>query len=65
LKVHREGLVDAFKPLREYIEQEKALFYTKHAKAIEGLIRKRVEEGVKRKLPAIVRIAAIGLTVSC
>ena len=62
-KAHHQGLENAFKPLRDHIEHEKALFYNKHAKAIEKLIQKRVEEGVKRKLPGIVRVVPINSIV--
>lgn len=51
----RDGLQSAFEPLRAQIEREKSLFYTKNAEAIKDIIRKRVEDGVKRRLPAAVR----------
>lgn len=51
----RRSAEDSLQPLRDHIEQEKARFYTKHAREIEKLIRQRVEEGVKGRLQAIVR----------
>jgi hypothetical protein len=57
-----EGIQDAFEPLRAYIEHEKAQFHTKNAEAIERIIQRRVEEGVKRKLPIAVRNVSVDLT---
>lgn len=51
---------DVLKSLRAYIEREKGLFYAKNAEAIEKIIRKRVEEGVKRKLPVVVGNVSVG-----
>jgi hypothetical protein len=55
----RDGVQSAFEPLRTQIEREKSLFYTKNAKAIEEIIRKRVEEGVKQRLPTAVRVVSV------
>jgi hypothetical protein len=60
-----EGIQDAFKHLRACIEHEKALFRTKNAEAIERIIQRRVEEGVKRKLPIAVRNVFVHLTALC
>ena len=46
----RDGLESAFEPLRTQIEREKSVFYTKNAEMIKEMIRKRVEDGVKRKI---------------
>lgn len=51
----REGLQSGIGSLRAHIEREKELFYTKNAVTIERLIRERVIEGVRRKLPLVVR----------
>ena len=56
---------DVFEPLRAYIEHEKALFYTKNVEAIEKIIRERVNQGIKRKLPVVVRIIPVDLAVLC
>ena len=50
---------DAFEPLRAHIEREKALFYTKNAEAIKKIIQERVVEGVKNRLPVMVRIDSL------
>ena len=50
---------DAFEPLRAHIEREKALFYTKNAEAIKKIIQERVAEGVKNRLPVMVRIDSL------
>ena len=55
LKKHDRELGTVFDPLRAYIENEKKLFCIKNAGAIERMIKKRVEEGIKQKLPAVVR----------
>ena len=60
----RNGIQSAFEPLRAQIEHEKTHFYKNNAKAIEEMIRKRVEEGVKQRLPIAVRIFSVCLTVS-
>jgi hypothetical protein len=59
LEERREGLEKAFDPLRDYIEKEKKLFCERNAGAIEKLIQRRVEEGVKRRLPKIVRAFSV------
>lgn len=51
----RRSAEDSLKPLRDYIEQEKKQFYAKHAREIEKMVRQRVEEGVKQRLPAILK----------
>ena len=61
----REGIKDDFGSLRAYIEQEKGLFYAKNARAIEQIIRERVSEGVKKKLPTVVRNVSIDLSTLC
>lgn len=58
-KESRDGMRDAFEPLRAHIEREKSLFYTKNAEAIQKIIRERVKQGIKRRLPIVVRIVAI------
>ena len=55
----------AFGQLRAHIEREKSLFYTKNAESIKKIIRERVEQGVKRKLPIVVRIASVYLPALC
>lgn len=60
----RDGIPGAFQPLRAQIEQEKALFYSKNAEAIKKIIRERVEAGVKKKLPIVVRIGFVWLTIA-
>ena len=55
LKKHEEELGTAFDPLRAYIENEKKLFCIRNAESIERMIKERVEEGIKQKLPAVVR----------
>jgi len=62
-KEYRDGLQDALEPLRTLIEHEKSHFYTNHAEAIEKIIRERVHQGIKRKLPIVVRITFVDLTV--
>ena len=64
-KERRDGIRDAFEQLRAHIEREKSLFYTRNADAIKKIIRERVEEGVKRKLPIVVRIVSVYLTALC
>jgi len=65
-KEFRDGIQDAFQPLRAHIEREKALFYTKNAEAIEKIIRERVKEGVKKRLPILVRITvSVWFALSC
>ena len=54
-----EGLQDGFKQLATHIEHEKSRFYTKNVEAIKKLIRERVEQGVERRLPIVVRIVSI------
>ena len=61
----RESIQDVFEPLRAYIEHEKAGFYAKNSEAIEEMIRKRVEEGVKRKFPVVVSDFFVDLTALC
>jgi len=61
----RDGLPDALEPLRTLIERKKTLFYTNNAEAIEKIIRERVYQGIKRKLPIMVRIVYIYLVVPC
>jgi len=51
--------------LRAHIEQEKVSFYSKNSKAIEQIIQERVVEGVKRKLPIVVRTLSVDLALSC
>ena len=60
-----QGIQDAFGPLRAYIEHEKALFRTKNAEAIEKIIQRRVQEGIKRKLPIAVRNVSVDLAAMC
>ena len=57
LKAHNEGMEGAFDPLRTHIDNQKKLFCTKNAGAIEGFIQKRVEEGVKQKFHKIVSLS--------
>lgn len=61
----RDGIQSAFELLRDQIEREKAIFYDKNAKAIEEMIRKRVEAGVKQRLPAAVRAVSVCLVALC
>ena len=61
----RESIKDVFEPLRAYVEHEKEGFYAKNSEAIEEMIRKRVEEGVKRKLPIVVSSVSAVLTALC
>jgi len=51
----RDGMPDAFQPLRAQIEHEKASFYSKNSEAIEKIIRERVKEGIKKKFPVVLR----------
>ena len=64
-KERHSDIQDAFGQLRAHIEREKSLFYTKNAELIKNIIRERVEQGVKRKLPIVVRIASVYLPALC
>ena len=64
-KDRRDGVKDAFEQLRAHIEREKSLFYTRNSEAIKKIISEQVEQGVKRKLPIVVRIVSAHLTVPC
>ena len=61
----REGLEGAFEPLRAYIEREKVLFFTNHAEVIEGIIHKRVEQGIRQRFPVVVRVISVDSTILC
>jgi len=64
-KGRREGIQSGFGSLRAYIEQEKSLFFAKNAKVIEQIIRERVSEGIKKKLPVVVRNVSTDLSALC
>jgi len=64
-KEFREGIQVAFEPLRTYIEREKELFYAKNAEAIEKMIRGRVEDGIKSRLPIVVSTVSVDLVGLC
>jgi len=61
----REGIQVAFEPLRTHIEREKELFYAKNAEAIEKMIRGRVEDGIKSRLPIVVSTVSVDLAGLC
>jgi len=65
MKECHEGSRTGFGLLRDHIEREKGLFYTKNAVVIEQIIRERVSEGVKRRLPVVVRNVSSDLFTSC
>ncbi|KAF9783715.1 hypothetical protein BJ322DRAFT_1109564 [Thelephora terrestris] len=54
-KVHKEGLKTAFDPLREQIAELKAGFWTKNRDALEGVVRKYVEQKLQDRVRAEVK----------
>jgi hypothetical protein len=63
-KERKDDIQDAFGSLRAHIEREKSLFYKRNSDAIKKLIDDRVKQGVKHKLPIVVRVS-VYLTELC
>ena len=64
VKSHREGLENAFDPLREQIEKLKANFWEKNRKSIEATAMEYIKRTVKERVATEVSNVVSGPLVS-